>query len=309
MSDETYLERTNLLFDHAVNTINCSRSAKDQLKAGIVDMLRNSPGKIDIAYIQKMQGDSFDANGPTFVPLILQLDELSNDEARAQNLLKDWDYQDRADSAAAAVFNAFWRHLLQNTFNDDMPEERYYPDGGSRWNDIMSDLDKNSSWWDDKTTTNVKETRDDMVRKSFEQGVAELEKLLGRDPSKWSWGAIHTSTFRNGTLGESGVPPIEELFNRGPFPTSGGSSIVNATGWSIQDGYQTNWLPSMRMIVDLGNLNNSLTVHTTGQSGHAYHPHYDDMSSMWANIEYYSMLWDEQAITSQAEGHLVLKPK
>jgi len=57
------------------------------------------------------------------------------------------------------------------------------------------------------------------------------------------------------------------------------------------------------------NVNNSVTVHTTGQSGHAYHPHYDDMSSMWANIQYYSMLWDEQAITSEAEGHLVLKPK
>ncbi|HSB01866.1 MAG TPA: penicillin acylase family protein [Anaerolineales bacterium] len=275
----------------------------------IIDMLKDAPGKIDIPYIQKMQGDSFDSNGPTFVPMILRLNELSDVEARAQSLLKGWDYQDRADSGAAAVFNAFWRHLLQNTFNDDMPEERYYPDGGSRWNDIMSDLDKNSAWWDDKTTTNVKETRDDIIRKSFEQGVDELEKLLGRDPATWKWGEIHTSTFRNSTLGKSGVPFIEALFNRGPFPTSGGPSIVNATGWSIQDGYETDWLPSMRMIVDLSNLNNSRTVHTTGQSGHAYHPHYDDMSSMWANIEYYSMLWDEQAVTSQAEGHLVLKPK
>ncbi len=275
----------------------------------IVDMIKNAPGKINIPYIQKMQGDSFDANGQTYVPMILRLDELSNVEARAQSLLKNWDYQDRADSAAAAIFNAFWRHLLQNTFNDDMPAERYFPDGGSRWNEVMRHPDANSPWWDDKTTPNVKETRDDIIRKSFEQGVAELEKLLGSNPSKWSWGAIHTSTFRNGTLGTSGVPPIEALFNRGPFPTSGGEAVVNATGWSIKDGYETNWLPSMRMIVDLSNLNNSLTVHTTGQSGHAYHPHYDDMSSLWANIQYYSMLWDEQAITSQAEGHLVLKPK
>ncbi len=190
-----------------------------------------------------------------------------------------------------------------------MPGERYYPDGGSRWNEVMRHLDANSPWWDDKTTPNVKETRDDIIRKSFDQGVAELEKTLGGDPSKWSWGAIHTSTFQNSTLGTSGVPPIEALFNRGPFPTSGGPAIINATGWSIKDGYETKTLPSMRMIVDLSNLNNSLTVHTTGESGHAYSQHYDDMSSMWANIKYYSMLWDEQAITSQAEGHLVLKPK
>jgi hypothetical protein len=30
---------------------------------------------------------------------------------------------------------------------------------------------------------------------------------------------------------------------------------------------------------------------------------------MWANIEYYPMLWNEPAITSNAEGHLVLMPK
>ena len=275
----------------------------------IVNLIENAPDKIDIAYMQLIQGDSFDSNAPLFVPIILQMDELSDNQANAQNALKDWDYQNRADSTGAAVFNAFWRHFLQNTFNDQVPEERYYPDGGSRWNEIMRHMDENSAWWDDKTTTDVTETRADTLRKSFEQGVAELEKMLGNDPTEWNWGEMHASTFRNGTLGESGVPPIEALFNRGPFPTSGGEAIVNATGWSVQDGYETNWLPSMRMIVDLSNLNNSITVHTTGQSGHAYHPHYIDMAEMWANIQYYSMLWDQNEVVSQAGGHLVLRPK
>jgi penicillin amidase len=277
----------------------------------IVDLIENAPGKIDVAYMQQMQGDSFDSNGPVFVPLLTQMDDeaATPNQAIALDLLAKWDYQARADSAAAAVFNAFGRHFLQNTFNDDMPHENYYPEGGSRWNEILRHLDEHSPWWDDKTTPDIKETRDEVLRKSFEQGVAELEDFLGRDPSKWNWGEMHASTFRNGTLGESGVAPIEGLFNRGPFPTSGGDSIVNATGWSVQEGYETNWLPSMRMIVDLGDLNNSVTVHTTGQSGHAYHPHYDDMSPMWAKIEYYGMLWEEQAITSNAEGHLVLLPR
>lgn len=274
----------------------------------VVDMIENASGKINMAYVQSMQGDSFDPNAPVYVPMLTQLEELPDSETAARNLLKDWDYQSRSDSAAAGVFNAFWRHLLQNTFNDDMPEERYYPDGGSRWNEVMRHLDENSAWWDDKTTAGVRETRDAIVRKSFEQGVAELVDLLGRDPAKWNWGEMHASNFRNGTLGESGVPPIESLFNRGPFPTGGGESIVNATGWSVRDGYETNWLPSMRMIVDLGDLNNSLTVHTTGQSGHAFHPHYVDMAPLWADIQYYSMLWDEGEITAAAEGHLVLKP-
>jgi penicillin G amidase len=271
----------------------------------ITNMIQNAPGKIDMAYIQSMQGDSFDANAPLYIPVLLNMPGLS--EAHV-GLLKDWNYQARADSAAAAMFNAFWRHFLQNTFNDDMPEERYYPDGGSRWNEIMRHLDESSSWWDDKTTDGKIETRAEILQKSFEDGIAELEDIFGKDTSKWNWGEMHASTFRNGTLGESGIFLIEDLFNRGPFPTSGGEAIVNATGWSVRDGYETNWLPSMRMIVDLSDLNNSVTVHTTGQSGHAYHPHYYDMSELWANIEYYPMWWNLDSIIEDAEGHLVLAP-
>jgi penicillin amidase len=272
----------------------------------INDMIANAPGKIDIAYIQSIQGDSFDANAALYVPILLNMPGLSEEYL---DLLKGWDYQGRIESSAAAVFNAFWRHLLQNTFNDDMPEEAYFPAGGSRWNEIMRQIPDDSGWWDDKSTDDVVEARDEIIEKSFEEGVAELEELFGKDTSKWNWGDMHASTFRNRTLGESDVGLIESLFNRGPFPTSGGEAIVNATGWSVVDGYETNWLPSMRMIADLGDLNNSVTIHTTGQSGHAYHPHYDDMASLWANIQYYPMLWSQQAIVDDAEGHLVLSPK
>jgi penicillin amidase len=272
----------------------------------INDMINTAPGKIDIAYIQSMQGDAFDANASKYVPMLLAVDDLSEEHI---DLFKGWDFQDRADSSAAAMFNAFWRALIKNTFNDDMPEERYFPDGGSRINEIIRHMDANSAWWDDKSTMDVIETHEDIIAKSFEQGVAELEDIFGKDTSRWNWGDMHAATFRNGTLGESGVGPIEALFNRGPFPTGGGEAIVNATGWSVKDGYETNWLPSFRMIVDLGDLNNSITVHTTGQSGHAYNEHYDDMAPMWANVEYYSMLWSEQSIMENAEGHLVLSPK
>ena len=136
-----------------------------------------------------------------------------------------------------------------------------------------------------------------------------MEKELGSDPSKWNWGSLHGATFHNGTLGESGVPPIEALFNRGPFPTSGGSSIVNATSWRATEGYETTSVPSMRAIYDFSDLNNSIAVHTTGQSGHSYHPHNIDMAPLWANIQYYPMWWNQEDVIKDAEGHLVLKPK
>ncbi len=275
----------------------------------IADMIGNAPGPIDLAYMQQMQNDAYNLNSEALIPVLMQV-ELGNPElVETRQLLVDWNYQETVDSAPAALFEAFWRRLMANTFNDDLPED-YAPANGNRWYEVFRNLvdQPDSPWWDDKTTTERVETRDDIFAKSFTEGVTDLEDLLGKEPAKWRWGDLHAATFRNQTLGKSGIAPIENLFNRGPFPTGGGESVVNATGWTTSGGFAVDWLPSMRMIVDLGDLRNSVTVHTTGESGHAYHPHYVDMASLWASGEYYSMLWNEQAVISNAETHLVLVP-
>ena len=275
----------------------------------ILEMVENAPEKIDRTYFQKIHGDNHEPNAEYLVPLLLEMDIASNLQP-ARDLLKNWDYQASIDSAPAALFEVFWRNLLQGTFRDDLPE-RYWPRNGSRWNEVMRQLvqQPNDFFWDDKETTDKVETRDDIIDRSFAAAVKEMRSLQGRDMSEWKWGELHTSTFRNGTLGNSGVGLIESLFNRGPFPTGGGSAIVNATSWSSADSYEVTHVPSLRGIYDLSNLDNSLTIHTTGQSGHAYHPHYDDMALMWTNIEYYPMWWEETSVTGNAEAHLILGPK
>jgi penicillin amidase len=64
----------------------------------------------------------------------------------------------------------------------------------------------------------------------------------------------------------------------------------------------------MRMIVDMSNMQNSLLIQTTGQSGHAYHPHYIDMADLWRNIQYQPMHWDRDVIENTAEENLRLVP-
>jgi penicillin amidase len=65
---------------------------------------------------------------------------------------------------------------------------------------------------------------------------------------------------------------------------------------------------SMRMLIDLSNLANSRSVHTTGQSGHPYNPHYDDFTALWANGQTHPQLFDRAAVEQVAEGRLVLVP-
>jgi penicillin amidase len=274
----------------------------------IIAILENAPQPLSLEDIQRMQGDNTDLNAVSLVPILLaiSLEDSRLDEARA--LLADWDYQNHMDSAPAGLFAAFWKHLLNLTFADDLPED-YLPTGGSRWYTVVYQLvqQPDSPWWDNRNTPAV-EQRDDIFRAALGQAVAELEDLLGKDSQGWTWGKMHTVTFRNASLGESGIAPIEALFNRGPFASSGGSSIVNATGWDANEDYTVVSLPSMRMIVDLDSLDNSLTVHTTGQSGHAYHPNYIDMADAWRLIQYYPMAWSRPQVEAAAKMILRLEP-
>jgi penicillin amidase len=62
------------------------------------------------------------------------------------------------------------------------------------------------------------------------------------------------------------------------------------------------------MIVDLSNLPVSVSLNTTGQSGHAFHHNYDDQVDLWRTIQYHPMLWDQSQVESAAKDHLVLSP-
>lgn len=274
----------------------------------IVDMIENSPGPIDVAYVQRMHGDNKNLNAENLVPLLMQVPLQDPHAQDVRQLLVGWDYQQPMDSPQAALFETFWASLLKEAFQDELPEDMW-PEGSSRWYQVVENLveEPDNYWWDNKTTPEI-ETRDDIFRSAFIIAVDWLEQLQGEDPQKWNWGDLHTITFHNQSLGKSGVSIIESVFNRGEYRTAGGAGIVNATGWDADESYQVDHVPSQRMIVDLNNLANSFMIHTTGQSGHAYHPHYADMVDYWRNIEYYPMFWDREAIEADAEGHLILLP-
>lgn len=272
----------------------------------IADMIEQASTPFTVEAVQQMQYDHLNLSAKTMIETLLQIPFEEARLVKARNLLANWDGQFEMNSAAAALYAAFWKHLLLNTFQDDLPDF-YVIDGGDVWMEIMRRLiqQPQDAWWDDRQTP-AREERDAILRQAFLAAVDELEKTLGKDPIRWSWGDLHTLTLRNEVM--SNFPLIEKLFNRGPFPTAGGSSLVNNTVWRADRSYEVIGLPSMRMIVDLSDLSNSWLIHTSGQSGHAYHPHYVDMTDPWRLGEYFPMLWEAEQVQQSAEGHLRLLP-
>ncbi|MCI0686550.1 MAG: penicillin acylase family protein [Sporichthyaceae bacterium] len=273
-----------------------------------IEQLIRAGGTLDAAAMARIQLDSRNGMAPELVPFLLSL---QTDEwvRGGQDLLRDWDFSQPPDSAAAAYYNAVWRHLLIRTFNDELPEDAR-PDGGDRWFEVVRPLLVNPTdpWWDDVSTEAVRETRDDILRAAMKDARDELTRLMGKDIGRWRWGTVHKLELTNQTFGTSGIAPIEGLFNRGPLRLGGGESIVDATGWNATEGYEVIWVPSMRMVVDLAELDQSRWINLTGASGHAYSDHYWDQARLWARGETTPMRSSRAVVEAAAEHTLTLEP-
>ena len=274
----------------------------------ITKLLRDtiSDGEVTADDMSRIQGDDLNPLALTLIPLLLDIDAGEDtDIAAAQDLLSSWNGHDDAHSAAAAYFNVLFATLLDEVFAQKMPEE-VPPAGGSHWYLVIKNLlqEPDSDWWSDDEV----DDRDEALERAMASAWTKTEDLLGTEPVTWRWGTLHRLTIRNASLGESGIKPIERLFNRGPYEVSGGSGEVNATGWDSSVGFETNWVPSMRQIVDLENFNQSRWINLNGASGHAFHPHYADQTDDWAANKTRPWPFTRDAIDRHTEESLTLKP-
>lgn len=222
-------------------------------------------------------------------------------------LLRTWDAQNAASSSAAAYANVLWSNLALNLFaNRDEP----LPYGGQGRMftvvDALLDDPEDPLWTNEEIGV---EGMDEMLALSAEQAYDELISLQGNITSQWNWGGLHAITLRSDTLGSSGIAPIEALFNRGPYPVGGGASVVNATGWQLGVSYATTTVPSMRMVVDLADFDDSSWNNLTGASGHPFHPNYVDQTEDWAAGIQTRWAFSPDAVDAATVDTLVLTPE
>ncbi|RII14975.1 Acyl-homoserine lactone acylase QuiP precursor [Streptomyces sp. YIM 130001] len=304
-------------------------------------------GKISTDDMRTMQLDNSSEIAKLLTPKLLKLDVSDSYVREAQKLLEGWDYTQDADSAAAAYFNAVWRNVLKLAFGNKLPKElrvdgscikvepadktgpvddpdkrvtecgkrapdAAQPDGGDRWFEVVRSIldDEDNEWWHTPSTRTDPETktRDQLFARAMEDARWELTAKLGKDADTWSWGRLHRLTLKNQTIGTEGPGFMQWLLNRGPWELGGGEAAVNATGWNAAGGYGVVWVPSMRMVVNLGNFDKSQWINLTGASGHAYSPNYTDQTDKWANGELLGWPFSKDAVENTTDKHLVLSP-
>ncbi len=275
----------------------------------ITEMIQGDTDGITIEDMIAIQTDNKSISAEEIIGYLKGLEFSDPAMESARNSLLNWDAQMTMDSPEAALFNIFWVHLLYGIYADDLPEAQI-PRGESFSADYVSALlpQPEAGWWDDRTTADKVETRDDILVRSFEAAYQEGTQNYGSDWTKWRWGDLHTITFRNATLGRSGIGLIENIFNRGPFPTNGSELVIQKTCWSVQIPYEVGCIPALRQVVDLGDLSNTRLIHSVGQSGHPMDSTYDNFIDDWANFRYHSANWTREEAEAGRHSLLVLEP-
>ncbi|MFC8505752.1 penicillin acylase family protein [Streptomyces sp. NPDC057411] len=304
-------------------------------------------GKISPDDMQTMQMDNRSEIATLLNPLLLKIDVSDPYVREAQKLLEGWDYTQEPDSAAAAYFNAVWRNVLKLAFGDKLPKElrvegecinvrrvdatgpideqnklvrecgerdadSAQPDGGDRWYEVVRPLLKQekNEWW--KTPGDrlnaATETRDQLLAQAMKDARWELTAKLGKDVSTWSWGRLHQLTLKNQTLGTAGPGFVQSLLNRGPWNLGGGEAAVDATGWNAAGGYEVIWVPSMRMVVNVGDWDKSRWINLSGASGHAFNSHYTDQTDKWVKGELLDWAYGKAAVDTATKDTLTLQP-
>jgi penicillin amidase len=273
------------------------------LRAERIQEVMQSKDRFSIADFKALQSDVHSPQPKSILPILFQAFQGRNasaEVAEALDRLKRWTSADfNRESVAPTIYDAFYRRLGETIFLDEAGGDReLYRTmfGNVNLNKLL--IEQPNSPWFDNIATPIRETRADVLVRSFEEGVAELTKQYGADQSQWRWGRRNVVTIPHQNVLGTGFGALYPEYSLGPFAKEGRG------GWTIDPAGQNQY----RMIVDLADLDNSMSALGPGTSGDPKSPHYQDQVPLWMDGSYHPKYFSREKSIANAESRHILKP-
>lgn len=285
-------------------------------RAARITQLLEENQYVDIDYIQQMHADTYSLPAEALRPYLLDIEPENEAQEQALQYVGDWDLRYETDQVGASIYQTWYWFLLNNTLNDDLSEDlandylagQYERHGSFQVPTMIAFMkDPDNPWFDDKTTSEI-ETRDDIVQQSLVDALDWLNEGYGSNPERWTWGNLHQMTFYGRPFGRMN-PVLGFFYNSEEIPARGDNFTINAASFSFSNPFKMNHGVSQRQIVDLGNLDNMLTVQATGQSERIWHPNRFDMTDLWQDVEYVPMYASPEQVDASGVNVLTLLPQ
>ena len=275
-------------------------------------------GKISVDDMQAMQINNFDYSAAYVLPYVFNNVYI---DSQVLTELKEWaiseeKFEMNIESTGAAAWAVFYKTLAEQTFEELVVfdnagnEISLQPGNSDSTSEIFRTLlkDPNHIMWDDVNTSGKENLTDILERTLSISDKTIVEIFDSSDSDDWEWGKIHTITYPTNLLGEAGIPILTGLVNIGPVETSGSNFAINSTDWGFGDDFTIGSYPSMRMVVDLSNLDNSRTVLPSGQSGHVMSKYYDDQVDNWIENDMYANYFSREIVELNQKDLMYLRP-
>jgi penicillin amidase len=264
----------------------------------------------DPASFGRIQADTVSLPSRTTLPLLLDLTPATDQERAALEVLAAWRGDMAADSAGAAVFNAWSRHLARHILIPRLGEDLFR--AYHAWREVFQCevlpvllREAPGGWFGEDDGEPPADARDRLLYEALADALAELTERLGPDPAGWGWGELHRVRLMH-PLGA--LPGLEPLFTAVDAPFGGDEQTVAQGGFDGRDGYQTAVIPSWRAVYDLADLDRSMGVLPTGNSGNPASPHWNDQAELWLAGELHPLPFTRAAVEAAAVGALRLVP-
>ena len=257
----------------------------------------------------------YDVTSPVVPEIIMHLtrsvnrSQLTASEKKAFHILKNWRGYYGKEQIAPVIYTRFWYEFVKSTYEDEMGAAfKQFTNTPLEEKAVASQVKKEKSvWWDDVTTKKI-EDKEAIITKSFQNTITFLQKQLGENVEDWKWKRV-TSVEYEHPIGKAGGL-LRKFFNVGPFKTNGGDQVINNQIYNIDSTgtYKIKAGPSTRRIVDFSDIENSIAILPTGQSGNVFSAHYKDQAKRYLDGEFVKMNLNQSSI-KKSENKLIFSPK
>ncbi len=262
--------------------------------------------------MRTMQAAQLDVFSPAFAELAPLMIETARPAVVANQDVLDklsrWDATMRADIAEPLIFMAWLRETVRAVFADELGPAfpLFFSPRANAMIRIFKGEATSRDWCDD-ITTGVKETCGELLAKSLRQALLDLEIEFGADRQQWSWGRAHVALGENQVFGE--LPLVGRYFNVGG-PSPGGPYTLNrgVTEFGREMPFANRHASTLRVIYDFADLDGSLFMQPTGQSGNPFSRYYRTFATRWAEGGYIQIRTDPAVIERDAIGKWQLVP-
>ena len=257
----------------------------------------------------------FDVTSPVVPQVIanlvasLKTENFTKNEQEALQNLKDWNGKYKKEDTAPTIYNRFLYEFLEGTFKDELGESfPMFMQTHLMKKMIAVQAKKAVSVWFDDVTTEPKETKSDIVQRSFINAISFLENQLGDTVSLWSWSKV--ISVEHGHALAAGGETLRKIFNVGPFSMDGGNEVINNQLFTLNETgiYKVKAGPSTRRVIDFSNIENSVSILPTGQSGNVFSKHYKDQAQKYLNGEFVKTILNKDEI-ERSKNLLIFKKK